>query len=181
MAQCPMHEPFLVSTSKLTFFNAVLCLNILIQTLLGDILFLLNCLGVLFFASPSSTPPHRNHETCRTWCPLLGSIDSYVQGHFQHIILHLCLIWTSASWECLHLTLAMHCSLGAWSKSVQYRIVTLYWVCRSFPRYTVAYTCIHHRIQLAVGDMTMSGWKPTISLIHLTSPSHSTQVELWSR
>ncbi len=27
------------------------------------------------------------------------------------------------------------------------------------------YTCIHHRIQLAVGDMTMSGWKPTISLI----------------
>ncbi len=29
-----------------------------------------------------------------------------------------------------------------------------------------AYTCIHHRIQLAVGDMTMSGWKPTISLIH---------------
>ncbi len=29
-----------------------------------------------------------------------------------------------------------------------------------------AYTCIHHRIQLAVGDMTMSGWKPTISPIH---------------
>ncbi len=28
-----------------------------------------------------------------------------------------------------------------------------------------AYTCIHHRIQLEVGDMTMSGWKPTISLI----------------
>ncbi len=29
-----------------------------------------------------------------------------------------------------------------------------------------AYACIHHRIQLAVGDMTMSGWKLTISLIH---------------
>ena len=29
-----------------------------------------------------------------------------------------------------------------------------------------AYTCIHHQIQLAVGDTTMSGWKPTISLIH---------------
>ncbi len=28
-----------------------------------------------------------------------------------------------------------------------------------------AYTCIHHRIQLAVGDITMSRWKPTISLI----------------
>ncbi len=28
------------------------------------------------------------------------------------------------------------------------------------------YTCIHHRIQLAVGDMTMRGWTPTISLIH---------------
>ncbi len=27
------------------------------------------------------------------------------------------------------------------------------------------YTCIHHRIQLAVDDMTVSGWKPTISLI----------------
>ncbi len=27
-----------------------------------------------------------------------------------------------------------------------------------------AYTCIHHRVQHAVGDMTMSGWKPTISL-----------------
>ncbi len=34
-----------------------------------------------------------------------------------------------------------------------------------------AYTCIHQRIQLAVGDMTMSGWKPTISLIH---PPHPT-------
>ncbi len=32
-----------------------------------------------------------------------------------------------------------------------------------------AYTSIQHRIQLAVSDMTMSGWKPTISLIH---PSH---------
>ncbi len=31
-----------------------------------------------------------------------------------------------------------------------------------------AYTCIHHRIRLAVGDMTMSGWKTTISLI----PTH---------
>ncbi len=29
----------------------------------------------------------------------------------------------------------------------------------------LAYTCTHHRMQLAVGDMTMSGWKPTISLI----------------
>ncbi len=29
-----------------------------------------------------------------------------------------------------------------------------------------AFTCVHHRIELAVGDMTMSGWKPTISLIH---------------
>ncbi len=28
-----------------------------------------------------------------------------------------------------------------------------------------ASTCIHHRIQLAVGDVTMSAWKPTISLI----------------
>ncbi len=28
------------------------------------------------------------------------------------------------------------------------------------------YTYIHHQIQLAVGDMTMSGWNPTISLIH---------------
>ncbi len=34
-----------------------------------------------------------------------------------------------------------------------------------------AYTCIHHRIQLAVGDMTMSGWKPTISLIQPPPPS----------
>ena len=33
-----------------------------------------------------------------------------------------------------------------------------------------AYTYIHHQIQLAVGDMTMSGWKPTISLIH--PPTH---------
>ena len=33
-----------------------------------------------------------------------------------------------------------------------------------------AYTCIHHRIQLAFGDMTMRGWKPTISLIHPTHP-----------
>ncbi len=33
-----------------------------------------------------------------------------------------------------------------------------------------AYTCIHQRIQLAVGDMTMSGWKPTISLIHPPPP-----------
>ena len=32
-----------------------------------------------------------------------------------------------------------------------------------------AYTCIHHWIQRAVGDMTMSGWKPTISLIHTPS------------
>ncbi len=32
-------------------------------------------------------------------------------------------------------------------------------------------TYIHHRIQLAVGDMTMSGWKPTISLIH--PPTHT--------
>ena len=32
------------------------------------------------------------------------------------------------------------------------------------------YTCMHHRIQLAVGDMTMGGWKPTISLIH--PPTH---------
>ncbi len=31
-----------------------------------------------------------------------------------------------------------------------------------------AYTCIHHRIQLAVGDMTISGWKPTLILIHPT-------------
>ena len=29
-----------------------------------------------------------------------------------------------------------------------------------------AYTYIHHRIHLAVRDMTMNGWKPTISLIH---------------
>ncbi len=29
-----------------------------------------------------------------------------------------------------------------------------------------AYTYIHHRILLAVGDMTMSGWKSTISLTH---------------
>ncbi len=34
-----------------------------------------------------------------------------------------------------------------------------------------AYTCIHHRIQLAVGGMTMRGWKPTISLIHPPPPS----------
>ncbi len=33
-----------------------------------------------------------------------------------------------------------------------------------------AYTCIHHRIQLAVGDMTISGSKPIISLIHPTPP-----------
>ncbi len=33
-----------------------------------------------------------------------------------------------------------------------------------------AYTCIHQRIQLAVGDMTMSGWKPTISLINPPPP-----------
>ncbi len=32
-------------------------------------------------------------------------------------------------------------------------------------------TCINHRIELAVGDMTMSGWKPTISLIH--PPTHT--------
>ncbi len=35
------------------------------------------------------------------------------------------------------------------------------------------YTCIHHRIQLAVGDMTMSGWKPTINLIHPPPPTIS--------
>ncbi len=33
-----------------------------------------------------------------------------------------------------------------------------------------AYTCIHHRIQLAVDDMTMSGWRRTITLIPSTSP-----------
>ena len=32
------------------------------------------------------------------------------------------------------------------------------------------HTCIHHRIQLAVGDMTMGGWKPTISLIQHPPP-----------
>ncbi len=36
-----------------------------------------------------------------------------------------------------------------------------------------AYTCIHHRIQLAVGDTTMSGWKPTISLILPLPRSHT--------
>ncbi len=35
------------------------------------------------------------------------------------------------------------------------------------------HTCIHHRIHLAVGDMTMSGWKPIISLIH--PPTHPIQ------
>ncbi len=29
---------------------------------------------------------------------------------------------------------------------------------------------MHHRIQLAVGGMTMSGWKPTLSLIHPNRP-----------
>ena len=33
-----------------------------------------------------------------------------------------------------------------------------------------AYTCIHHRIQPVVGDMTISGWKPTTSLIHPHPP-----------
>ncbi len=33
-----------------------------------------------------------------------------------------------------------------------------------------AYTCIRHRIQFAVGDMTMSRWNPTISLIHPPPP-----------
>ncbi len=36
-----------------------------------------------------------------------------------------------------------------------------------------AHTCICHRIQLAVGDMTMNGWKPTISLI--PHPLHEPQ------
>ncbi len=36
---------------------------------------------------------------------------------------------------------------------------------------------IHHRIQLAVGDMTMSGWKPTISLIH--PPTHIQRFLVW--
>ncbi len=35
-----------------------------------------------------------------------------------------------------------------------------------FTCFTRMEVCIHHRIQLAVGDMTMIGWKPTISLIH---------------
>ncbi len=35
----------------------------------------------------------------------------------------------------------------------------------------LAYTCIHHRNHLAVGDMTMSGWKPTIILIQPPSIS----------
>ncbi len=41
----------------------------------------------------------------------------------------------------------------------------------------ISYTYIHHRIQLAVGDMTMSGWKPTISLIH--PPTHQLFHLLW--
>ncbi len=43
-----------------------------------------------------------------------------------------------------------------------------------------AYTCIHHPIQLAVGDMTMSGWKPTISLIHTPPPPNRMQFTSYS-
>ncbi len=43
-----------------------------------------------------------------------------------------------------------------------------------------AYTCIHHRIQLALGDMTiMSGWKPTKSLIHPLSTERKTGDTQW--
>ncbi len=37
---------------------------------------------------------------------------------------------------------------------------------------TPAYTCMHHRIQLAVRDMTMSGCKPTLSLVPPYPPPH---------
>ncbi len=52
-----------------------------------------------------------------------------------------------------------------------------------------ASTCIHHRIQLAVGDtcMTMIGWKPTISLIppppttrHIDSQSWKCDMQLFA-
>ncbi len=41
---------------------------------------------------------------------------------------------------------------------------------RSTLTHTHTPTCIHHRIQLAVGDITMSVWKPTIAWFpHITS------------
>ena len=49
------------------------------------------------------------------------------------------------------------------SRSLNFKTVgNLTWTVPFFVRHT--YTRIHHRIQLAVGDMTMSGWNLTLSL-----------------
>ncbi len=40
------------------------------------------------------------------------------------------------------------------------------------------YTCIHHRIQLAVSDMILRGWKPTLCLTQ--TATHSVIISFWT-
>ena len=66
------------------------------------------------------------------------------------------------NWKILQFFFAYGTLLIATPAQYSTQISALHHMCFFSP---TLHTCIHHRIQLAVGDMTMSGWKPTISLI----------------